>query len=87
MFCGSGRKRQIFDDRAFELIKKQSGLTKNATNLEYAILLDSSAIGGIVSGPPINHLNDLNIDVLEINRYGKSLMRNLRPKNTVRKER
>jgi len=83
-YIQSGRKRQIFDDRALELIKKQSGLTKNATNLEYAILLDSLAIGGIVSGPPINNLNDLNIDVLEINRYGKNLMKNLLPNDAVR---
>ena len=81
-YMQSGRKRQINDDRAFLLIKKQSGLNKNSTNLEYSILLDQLAIGGIVSGPPINDLNDLNIDILEINRYGQSLIGDLREDNT-----
>jgi len=72
-YMQSGRKRQIFDNRAFDLIKKQSGLNKTSPNLEFVILLNSQAIGGIISGPPINNLNDLNIDVLEINRYGQNL--------------
>ena len=68
-YMQSGRKRQILNDRALSLIKKQSGLNKDAPDLEFVILLDSSAIGGIASGPSINNLNDLNIDILEINRF------------------
>jgi CMP-N-acetylneuraminic acid synthetase len=73
-YMQSGRKRQITDAGALQIIKKQSGLSKDAPDLEFVILLDSQAIGGIVSGPPIRNLNDLNIDILEINRYGRSLL-------------
>ena len=65
------------DDRALRLIKKQSGLHKDAPDSDFVIKLDSTAIGGIISGPPINTINDLNIDVLEINRYGQNLIINI----------
>lgn len=76
-YIQSGRKRQIFDDRTLRLIKKQSGLHKDAPDSDFVIKLDSSAIGGIISGPPINTINDLNIDVLEINRYGQNIITNI----------
>ena len=72
-YMQSGRKRQILDDRVLQIIKKQSGLNKQAPDLDFVILLDSTAIGGIISGPPINNINDLNIDILEINRFGQNL--------------
>lgn len=72
-YIESGRKRQIFDDRAFQLIKGQTGYKKNTPNSEFVVLLNDEAIGGIISGPPINTPEDLNIDILEINRYGQKL--------------
>ena len=73
-YIQSGRKRKILDDRVFQVIKKQSGIKKSDPDLDFVILLDSLAIGGIVSGPHINNLNDLHISTLEINRYGRNLI-------------
>ena len=72
-YMHSGRKRQIFDDRVFNIIKKQSGFKNNAPNSDFVIYLNAQAIGEITSGPPINHPDDLHIDILEINRYGQNL--------------
>ena len=79
----SGRKRQINDKKAIQVIKRQLGLNKDAPDLEVVILLDSQAIGGIVSGPPINNLNDLDIDILEINRYGQNSTNIAMDDNTI----
>ena len=73
-YIQSGRKRKILDDRVFQVIKKQSGIKKSDPDLDFVILLDSLAIGGIVSGPHIKNLNDLHISTLEINRYGGNLI-------------
>jgi len=83
-YIQSGRKRQIFDPRAFQLIKKQSGFKGEDPDLDFVILLNSQAIGGIVSGPPINDINDIDIDILEINRYGQRILDEPIDDNTVR---
>tara|TARA_R100000805_G_C3601787_1_gene102427 strand:+ start:564 stop:1175 length:612 start_codon:yes stop_codon:yes gene_type:complete len=67
-YIQSGRKRQINNDDAFKAIKTQTGKIK-LPDSEFVILLNSQAIGGIVSGPPINTVEDISIDVLEINRF------------------
>ena len=82
-YMQSGRKRQINDKKAIQVIKRQLGLNKDAPDLEVVILLDSQAIGGIVSGPPINNLNDLDIDILEINRYGQNSTNIAMDDNTI----
>ncbi len=68
-YMQSGRKRIINDIKILKVLKLQSGTPPNTPNSEFVILLNSQAIGGIVSGPPINTLEDLNVDIKEINRY------------------
>jgi hypothetical protein len=68
----SGRKRQINNDDAFKAIKTQTGKIK-LPDSEFVILLNSQAIGGIVSGPPINTIEDISMDILDINRFSMSV--------------
>ena len=71
-YIQSGRKRQINDNDAFKAIKTQTGKQK-LPDSEFVILLNSQAIGGIVSGPPINSINDISIDTLDINRFSMNV--------------
>ena len=74
-YIQSGRKRQINNDNVFTLLKKQAGFKTSDPNSDFVILLNAQAIGGISSGPPINNIEDLNIDIMEINRYGSGFGR------------
>lgn len=71
-YMQSGRKRQINNDDAFKAIKTQTGKIK-LPDSEFVILLNSQAIGGIVSGPPINTIEDISMDILDINRFSMSV--------------
>ena len=75
-YMQSGRKRKINNDNAFRVIKKQTGYSSSPDS-EFVILLNSSAIGGIISAPPINNLEDLNMSILDINRYRPSTSREI----------
>ena len=66
-YMQSGRKRKINKSSVFKLIKRQKGTTKLSNN-DFVILLDQSAIDGIIEGLPIDKEDDLNISILEINR-------------------
>ena len=67
-YMQSGRKRKINSTAAFQIIKKRAG-KKEISNKDFSIPLDSQAIAGIRVGPPINNAEDLNIDILTINRF------------------
>ena len=41
--------------------------------INFVIYLNAQGIGGITSVPPINHQDDLHIDILEINIHGQNL--------------
>ena len=66
-YMQSGRKRPINKESVFKLIKNQQGARK-MKNSEFVVLLDQSAIDGILEGLPINTEEDLNVSILEINR-------------------
>ena len=67
-YMQSGRRRQINSDGAFKLIKKRAG-KREIPNTDFTTPLDMQAIAGILVGPPINNEEDLNIDILSINRF------------------
>ena len=70
-YIQSGRKRKINDYKILTILKVQAGLKSDTPDTSFVILLNSQAIGGIISGPPINTSEDLNIDILEINKHGR----------------
>ena len=63
----SGRKRKINKRSVVKLIKRQQGAGKLADS-DFVVLMDQSAIDGILEGLPIDIGTDLNISILEINR-------------------
>ena len=67
-YMQSGRKRQINNNDAFKAIKTQSGKAK-LSDSEFVILLNSQAIGSIASGPHINTIEDISMDILNVNRF------------------
>ena len=67
-YMQSGKKRKINNSDAFKAIKSQSGKSK-LTDSEFVILLNSQAIAGIVSGPPINTIEDISMAILNVNRF------------------
>lgn len=67
-YMHSGRRRQINDIGALQLIKKKLG-KKDIPDVEFVIPLSQKCIGGILAGPPINQISDLNIDLMLINRF------------------
>ena len=68
-YMQSGRRRELNDRGAFKLIKRRAG-KKNVPDDDFVIWpVSNSCIGGIIAGPPINKIDDLNISLLEINRF------------------
>ena len=66
-YMQSGRKRKINKRSVVKLIKRQQGAGKLADS-DFVVLMDQSAIDGILEGLPIDIETDLNISILEINR-------------------
>ncbi len=67
-YMHSGRRREINSNGALELIKRRAG-KKGVPTVEFVILVSQTCIGGILVGPPINETEDLNIDLMTINRF------------------
>jgi len=67
-YMHSGRRRQINNREALQLIKRRSG-KKGIPDDDFVILVSQSCIGGILAGPPIDRIKDLNIDLMSINRF------------------
>tara|TARA_R110002020_G_scaffold146394_3_gene321017 strand:- start:522 stop:1115 length:594 start_codon:yes stop_codon:yes gene_type:complete len=67
-YMHSGRRREINSKSALELIKRRAG-KKGVPTVEFVILVSQTCIGGILVGPPINGTEDLNIDLMTINRF------------------
>jgi len=67
-YMHSGRRREINNNGALELIKRRAG-KKGVPTVEFVILVSQTCIGGILVGPPINGTEDLNIDLMTINRF------------------
>jgi len=70
-YMHSGRRRQINNRGALQLIKKRSG-KKGIPDDDFVILVSQACIGGILVGPPIDEIKDLNVDLMEINRFDDS---------------
>ena len=68
-YIQSGRKRELNNREAFKLIKRRAG-KKNIPDIEFIISpVSNNCLAGILVGPPINNLNDLNIDLMSINKF------------------
>ena len=67
-YMHSGRKREVNNRNALELIKRRAG-KKGVPTVEFIIPVTQACIGGILNGPPINETSDLNIDLMTINRF------------------
>ena len=68
-YMQSGRRRQIKNDTVFNLLKTRAGYSEDTPNEDFAVLLNSDAIAGIMPGPDINSETDLNLDTANINRF------------------
>ena len=67
-YMQSGRRRQLNDRGAMALIKRRAG-KKDMPTEDFVTPVSNSCIAGILAGPPINNINDLNTDLMEINRF------------------
>ena len=67
-YMQSGRRRQLNDNGAMALIKRRAGKKSTPTE-DFVIPVNGNCISGILAGPPINNTNDLNTDLMEINRF------------------
>ena len=74
-FMQSGRRRKILSNGAMELIKRRAGKKGIPTNL-FVVEVSSDCLGGILVGPDINKVDDLNIDIMELNRFDQSQFSN-----------
>ena len=70
-YMHSGRRRQINNRGALQLIKRRSG-KKGIPDDDFVILVSQACIEGILVGPPIDEIKDLNVDLMEINRFDDS---------------
>ena len=67
----SGRRRQILDNGAMELIKRRAG-KKGIPTEHFVVKVSSSCLGGILVGPDINKIDDLNIDIMKLNKFDQT---------------
>lgn len=67
-YMESGRKRPINNNSVFKELLFRSGY-KESDQDKFVVYLNTNAIAGIVSGPPINSQDDLKMDIAEINRF------------------
>ena len=68
-YIQSGRKRQIMDESVWMNLKMQQGFSKDTANWRVAVPISQEGLDNIPSSLPINNQEDLNISILEINRY------------------
>ena len=67
----SGRRRELNSRNALALIKRRAG-KKGVPTVDFVVSVTQTCIGGILIGPPINETEDLNIDLMTINRFDDS---------------
>ena len=67
-YMHSSRRRQLNSKGALEVIKRRAG-KKNMPDSEFVIFVSQNCLSGILVGPPINEVGDLNADIREINRF------------------
>jgi len=67
-YMQSGRRRQLNSNPALQLIKRRAG-KKNVPNEDFVVRVSGDCITGILAGPPINNLDDLNTNIMMINRF------------------
>lgn len=68
-YMQSGRRRKINYRGAFALIKRRAG-KKNIPDEDFVIFpISDTCITGILVGPPINKIDDLGVDLMELNRF------------------
>jgi len=67
-YMQSGRRRQLNDGGAIKLIKRRAG-KKNTPTEDFVIGVSGDCIAGILVGPPINKIEDLNTNIMMINRF------------------
>ena len=65
----SGRRRKLNDRGTFKLIKRRAG-KKDIPDEDFVIFpISSTCIAGILVGPPINKVEDLGVNLMELNRF------------------
>ena len=67
-YMQSGRRRQLNDGGAMKLIKRRVG-KRDVPTEDFVIRVSGDCIAGILAGPPINKIDDLNINIMELNRF------------------
>lgn len=70
-YMHSGRRRELNSRNALALIKRRAG-KKGVPTVDFVVSVTQTCIGGILIGPPINETEDLNIDLMTINRFDDS---------------
>ena len=67
-YMHSGRKREINSNSALELIKRRAG-KKGVPTVEFVIPVSQTCIAGILVGPSVDSVEDLNVDIMTLNRF------------------
>ncbi len=67
-YMHSGRRRELNSNTALQLIKRRSG-KKSIPDEEFITSVSQTCIAGILVGPSVDSVEDLNIDIMELNRF------------------
>ena len=67
-YMQSGRRRELNSKTALQLIKRRAG-KRNVPDEDFVVLVGGDCIAGILAGPPVDSVEDLNIDIMELNRF------------------
>ena len=68
-YMQSGKRRKINEMGILDAIKNQSGFANNISDDDFCISLNAEAIYSIEAGPDINTEEDINLDILFVNRF------------------
>ena len=67
-YMHSGRRRKLNSNTALQLIKRRSG-KKSIPDEEFITPVSQTCIAGILVGPSVDSVEDLNVDIMTLNRF------------------
>ena len=67
-YMHSGRRRELNSKSALKLIKRRSG-KKSIPDEEFVTPVSQTCIAGILVGPSVDSVEDLNVDIMTLNRF------------------
>ena len=67
-YMHSGRRRKLNSNTALQLIKRRSG-KKSIPDEEFVTPVSQTCIAGILVGPSVDSVEDLNVDIMTLNRF------------------